>query len=101
MGAPACDYFCDNGHHIMGCSHHEVLFNSPEVCDICGSKKIKNHIEWGDKDYHQYVPLHPVKHIRRIKRIEEAIDKEGNPIEAYRAQSIPIYDVKKLFEDRE
>jgi len=94
MGAPATDYFCENGHHVDSAPHHcfcERDINDAIIpCPFCGSKNIKCIIEWGDPEYEQscIVSNTPVKY----DDVEQT-DLCDNQYIAH----IPVYDVSKLF----
>ena len=79
MSAPACSYFCSNGHLVQDIPHGYVMLEEDEkklVCPYCNSKDIKTVLEWGD--FSKIVPTEP-------------IDWEKHSV------SVPVYDVTKLF----
>jgi hypothetical protein len=95
MGAPALDYFCENGHHIDGCGHHELMI-APKKCQHCGSNMIGCVFEWCDDEYEQAVPFDPIAIKEKIVKIDDAIDALGNPIEAYKKVKVEVFDVSNL-----
>lgn len=99
MGAPGMAWFCPNGHLVQLTRHHE-LAEDPEFCPECGAREFGEVFEWGDPDYHEDVddpvPCYPIRRDVVRTRIPEAIDAQGNPIEAYVDRRVPIYDVSKL-----
>jgi len=99
MGAPGIAWFCPKGHLVQQTQHHEIA-DDPELCDECGATEFGTVLEWGDPDYHENVdepvPTHPIRYEVKRVRIPDAIDAEGNPIEAYVDRQVAIYDVSKL-----
>lgn len=94
MGAPATDYFCENGHHIGGAPHHcfceldEVGCDNFPPCPYCRIKNFACQYEWGDDDYKQFVPTESLRY-----QDHKCKDHYDNTY----YKKTPIYDVKRLF----
>ncbi len=99
MGAPAMAWFCPKGHLVQRTAHHEIA-DDPKRCHECGARRFGTVFEWGDPDYHENVdepvPQKPTRYEVKRTRIPEAVNAEGNPIEAYVDRRVPVYDVSKL-----
>jgi hypothetical protein len=86
MGAPAQTYFCENGHIVTDVPHHYIIDDKGLQCSYCDSKNIRCVLEWHDPDYWE----------------DENCDAvvSHNPVDTeLHSISVPVYDVKKLFEE--
>jgi len=89
MGAPAQTYFCENGHIVDDCPHHDVTYFMGDLppCPHCGSTHIRMVCEWHDPDYWDDGNMDKEVSHTPIRYEEKEITIR-----------VPVYDVKWLFE---
>ena len=97
MGAPGYTEFCENGHIVKLVGHHEINDDEVEVCPCCNSSKFYTQNEWGDTDYHQFVPTKPKK-TEKIAgtKLMDFITPDGLELRGYPIYDTPVYDISRL-----
>ena len=91
MGAPGWTSFCENGHIIEECQHHQIIDDQMNICEICNSPIIGIETEWGDSDYGPFnVPETPIGFDTVEVKESSKYGVKTFPMK------IPIYDVSKL-----
>ena len=114
MGAPGCALFCEKGHLYRWIEEHlywdENLYADEERAEKegcqCGAKLLLSVSHYGSINdcicLKQEIPEKGIKEEGEDEitvKIESAIDKEGNPIEAYAKRKLTRYFIPESVRD--